>query len=423
MLPSADRRREPLDSAFRKRRAVPRERASGIFRHVNQLSVLVLLAACFALTAFRPAAAVEPFYSVAGIDLSAYPPGALIRTQAMPGAPDGAAAFRVLYASRGLHDEPIAVSGVVIVPNGPPPPGGRPVVAWAHPTSGIEDQCAPSLAFVFFESVQGLAALLAKGYVVAATDYPGLGTAGVHPYLVGVSEASAVIDSVRVAHRIAGVGDGDRYAVWGHSQGGQAALFTGLITQTYAPELRLIGVAAAAPATELATLLTDDIDTSGGRNITAMTLWSWSRVFDAPLTRIVAPEAIPIIDALAGDCIERAFDLFERIGPTRALARRFLVVDDFAAAEPWRTLLAQNAPGVLPRETPVFIAQGENDALVLPKVTLAYRDRLCEAGVRVDYRLMPYVTHAFAGRDAAPAAVAWLSDRFAGVAAAGDCGN
>ncbi len=77
---------------------------------------------------------------------------------------------------------------------------------------------------------------------------PGLGTAGPHPYLVGLSEARAVLDSVRAAREIAGAGASDRFAVWGHSQGGQAALFSGLIADTYAPELRLAGVAAAVPA-------------------------------------------------------------------------------------------------------------------------------------------------------------------------------
>ncbi len=96
----------------------------------------------------------------------------------MDGAPDGAAAYRVLYRSKGLHDEPIAVSGVVIVPAGPPPPGGRLIVAWAHPTTGIVSKCAPSLAHVLFSSIQGLHEMLRRNYVVAATDYPGLGTVG-----------------------------------------------------------------------------------------------------------------------------------------------------------------------------------------------------------------------------------------------------
>ena len=119
-------------------------------------------------------------------------------------------------------------------------------------------------------------ALLENGYAIAATDYPGLGTPGPHPYLVGDSEARAVIDSVRAARSFPGLENSTRYAVWGHSQGGQAALFTGMIAKSYAPELQLVGVAAAAPATDLATLMTDDLNSVGGRNLTAMTMWSWA---------------------------------------------------------------------------------------------------------------------------------------------------
>jgi len=145
------------------------------------------------------------------------------------GAPLGATTYRVLYRSTGLDNKPILVSGVVIVPPGDPPPGGRPIVAWAHPTSGAVPPCAPSLAIFLFEQIQGLRSFVRDGYVVAATDYPGLGTARPHPYLVGTSEARAVIDSVRVAAQLPGAGGGKKFVVWGHSQGGHAALFTGII--------------------------------------------------------------------------------------------------------------------------------------------------------------------------------------------------
>src|SRR6201999_4475764 len=146
----------------------------------------------------------------------------------LEGAPDGATAYRILYKSDGLQGEPIAVSGVVIIPSGPSPAKGRPIIAWAHPTTGIVSKCAPSLARVFFQSIQGLNEMLQRGYVVAATDYPGLGTAGPHPYLVGISEGRAVLDSVRAARSIGGTRTRSTFSVWGHSQGGQAALFTGI---------------------------------------------------------------------------------------------------------------------------------------------------------------------------------------------------
>jgi hypothetical protein len=102
-------------------------------------------------------------------------PGLLISMTALPGTPNGASAYHVFYESADLSGALIPVSGVVIIPKGTAPPGGRPIVAWTHPT-GIVCRWAPSQARVFFASVQGLNATLAHGYIVAATDYPGLGT-------------------------------------------------------------------------------------------------------------------------------------------------------------------------------------------------------------------------------------------------------
>ena len=265
--------------------------------------------------------------------------------------------------------------------------------------------------------------MLDRGYVVAATDYPGLGTPEVHPYLVGSSEARAVLDSVRAARAIPEAAAGARFAVWGHSQGGQAALFTGIEAARYAPELKLVGVAAAAPATDLAALMTDDLGTGGGNNITAMTLWSWARVYGAPMDKVVAPQAEPVIDRLTKLCIERWFDVLTRRGPTQALEKSFLRVNNPADQEPWRRLLEENSPGVLPSDIPVFLAQGSADRLVRPSVTEAYRARLCGNGNRVEFVLMARVGHAFIARDVAQAAVAWMAGRFAGEPAPTNCGT
>jgi hypothetical protein len=129
-------------------------------------------------------------------------PGSVIRQEPMFFAPVGATAYRVLYRSTGLRGEPIAVSGMVIIPPGPFPEGGRPIVAWAHPTTGIVPRCAPSLAVLHFQQIQGLRRMLERGYIITATDYPGLGTVGPHPYLVGISEGRAVLDSIRAAREV-----------------------------------------------------------------------------------------------------------------------------------------------------------------------------------------------------------------------------
>jgi acetyl esterase/lipase len=349
-------------------------------------------------------------------------PGTLLRAEPLPGAPDGATGYKIFYRSTGLRGEPITVSGMVIVPPGPAPEGARPVVAWAHPTTGVVPRCAPSLARKRYEMIAGLHLMLARGYVVAATDYPGLGTPETHPYLVGDSEGRAVLDSVRAVRQIPAADAGSRYVVWGHSQGGQAALFTGLLSQSYAPDLQLLGVAAAAPATELSTLMKADLDTSGGRNLTAMTLWSWKRVFGAPSNSVLDPSAIPVVDRLAGECIESIFDIWERRLTAKPLALTFLSNDNFVSAQPWASLMRQNTPSALPPGIPVFIAQGTTDALVLPRVTRDYVNRLCANGSAVIFDPVPNTGHGFVAFKASDAAVAWMADRFAGLRAPSNCG-
>jgi pimeloyl-ACP methyl ester carboxylesterase len=368
------------------------------------------------------ALAQTPFYEASPQE-TAGQPGTLIRSEPMESAPAGAQAYRVLYRSTGMHGEPIAVSGVIIVPPGSAPASGRPIVAWAHPTTGVVPHCAPSLAIFVFQQMAGSRQLIEQGAVVAATDYPGLGTKGPHPYLVGDSEARAVIDSVRVARNMPGAGGGSSFAVWGHSQGGQASLYTGLIAKTYAPELNLVGVAAAAPATSLVALMGDDFKTSGGKNLTAMTLWSWSRVYGAPIDKVVLPEAMPTVDRLADECIESIFDILARRRTEKPLEQHFLSVSNIAVVEPWHSLAARNSPGTLPPRIPLFLAQGTTDNLVLPEVTRAYMQRQCKTGGKVTMLWLPGVGHGLAAAKSADAAVDWMMDRFAGQAAPSDCGK
>jgi pimeloyl-ACP methyl ester carboxylesterase len=384
---------------------------------------LMLAVALLSLSVHATTASAQtPFYN-APRSLLAGQPGTLVRQEIIDGAPLGATAYRVLYRSIGMKGEPIFVSGVVIVPQGDPPPGGRPIVAWAHPTSGVSPPCAPSLAIFLFQQIQGLRSFIERGYVVAATDYPGLGTSETHPYLVGDSEARAVIDSVRVARTMPGAGNGTRFTVWGHSQGGQASLFTGIIAKTYAPELTLLGVAAAAPATDLVTLMNDDINSVGGKNITAMTLWSWHRVYDASLDRIVDPRAMPAIDRLARECIEGPFDLVARQRTERPLEQHFLTVEGPADIEPWHSLLAKNSPGPLPPDIPVFLAQGTADEIIRPDVTKNYMKGLCSAGSKVRMMILPNIGHGRAAQASTAALVRWMAGRFAGEAAPSDCSS
>jgi pimeloyl-ACP methyl ester carboxylesterase len=227
------------------------------------------------------------FYRAIDQDLTGEP-GNLIKSEqlaqdAAAALDDARATYRVLYQSAsGLGDEqtqptnePIAVSGLIAFPPGEAPAGGWPVVSWAHGTVGSADHSAPSMD-PYLEDVPPadaglgllrkinkaphalLNAFLQAGWAVAMTDYEGLGTYGNHPYLLGVSEGRGILDIVPAVHQLAAAPDVDqeianRYAIVGHSQGGQAALWGAHLASTgaYPTTSTLIGVAALAPASNL----------------------------------------------------------------------------------------------------------------------------------------------------------------------------
>ena len=216
----------------------------------------------------------DRFYRVIKDDLGSGP-GQLIRSEELSGDAALKAAginYRVIYESTsGIGDrlgEPIGVSGIIAFPSTPPPEDGWPVISWAHGTVGSADKCAPSMDSKALgppgDSGIGLLrkinkaphkllnAFLNAGWAVAMTDYEGCGTYGNHPYLLGESEGRGILDIVPVARQF-GQPVSDRYAIVGHSQGGQAALFGAHLAyrDDYTRSGSLIAVAALAPASNL----------------------------------------------------------------------------------------------------------------------------------------------------------------------------
>lgn len=397
-------------------------RAGGFTKAAGVLTFLAAVVAALIGVQVAAAARVAPRFHHPAIERVAGRAGELLRVEPLPYSPYGAAAYRVLYVSTGLDGRPVQVSGMVIVPLSSPPPGGRDIVAWGHPTTGVAPRCAPSLQSDPFYTIPGLETFIARGDIVTATDYPGLGTGGPHPYLVGISEGRAILDSVRAAQQVPGAMASRRFAVWGHSQGGQGGLFAGEIAARYAPDLALVGVAVAAPATHLGVLMENDITSISGRTLSAYTLWSWSHVYGVPLTNIVGSEAMPTVENIVRDCVQTNAETLGVGLVSIGLGPHFLLADP-TRVEPWRALIARNNPGSAPPGAPVFIAQGTNDLIVRPAVTAEFAAQLCRRGAKVRFVTLPFVEHMGAARAAAHAAADWITDRFLGHPAPSDCGS
>ena len=389
--------------------------------------VLVISVLALALNRIEPAGP-DAFYTPPS-PLPAGSPGAIIARRPITATPPGSVGWTVLYLSTGLDGRPTATSGSIFVPTTPAPPNGRKVVAWAHGTSGVARRCAPSLRpGGGANEIPGFRELIDAGYVVAATDYPGLGTASPHPYLVGASEGVAVLDSVRAAHNLADAAASTTFAVWGHSQGGHAALFTGQLASRYAPDLTLVGVATAAPATQLRQLLEHDIGGVAGNVLAAMAVVSWSQVYadqGITQTQMLDEAAIPSARLIADNCIESTGQLFVDLPNAEVLKVGFKGVDarDHTWTPPpeWEAVLRQNTPGVSAIQVPVLVNQGTADTVVWPGVTADWVDAQCQTGMNITEKIYDGRTHVDIATTSAADATQWIGARFDGRAATSTC--
>ena len=147
--------------------------------------------------------------------------------------------------------------------------------------------------------------------MVVGTDYEGLGTPGRHPYIAGPSEARGTLDIVRAARNLPDVHASDRYLVWGHSQGGHAAMFAlahgGQVGAR--AESRRRGGRGSAVAT---VLVYQALKTSPFKYYLLMAAAGFNAGFGdqaAPLDKVLTPAglaAIPKVDEGCTDAISKA---------------------------------------------------------------------------------------------------------------------
>ncbi|MBI1350073.1 MAG: hypothetical protein GC156_03025 [Actinomycetales bacterium] len=345
--------------------------------------------------------ALDPFYTPP--DPLPSGAGTVIRREPMDLSVPGGTAQRILYVSERADGTPAASSGMIFIPTAPAPSGERPVVAWEHGTLGMGDACVPSRSSdPTADMVTFLGPMMEQGWVVVATDYVGLGTPGPNQYLVAQSEVRDVVNAVRAARNIPEADAGDRYVTFGHSQGGHSSIWTGHLGPEYAPELRLLGVAAAAPALNLPEIAAAQWNTPVGWVIGSDLIESWPTFYpDLPVDGILTTAGQDNTQRLAAECI-KASGLEALI--REKLGQQFFSVDPTTVPS-WDGALREQTPAPLPADLPMFMAQGTADEVVLPWPNAMVQKTWCAAGSDLTVLWMGNVNHMDAAKVSGPAAV------------------
>jgi pimeloyl-ACP methyl ester carboxylesterase len=321
----------------------------------------------------------------------------------------GVPTYKVLYLSESVAGDPIAVSGIVAVPK-----AATTVLTWAHGTTGIADVCAPSKDPA--GAVGFLKPFVDRGWAVAATDYEGLGTPGRHPYISGPSEGRGTLDIVRAIAQVPPTMTVGKVVVWGHSQGGHAALFAGQLAKTWTPELDVVGVVAGAPATELPLIAKALQNTpfSGYLALGAAGL-NAAEPTRADLSIVLTKEALDRLHVIDEACADKVNEVFD------ALPYDHFAKADPGEVEPWRSILLENDPGHAKTDVPIYLYQGENDEQIPVAASKLLFDRLCGLGQVVERHTYPGQSHAGVIGVAFSAFSDWMDARVAGTPLRSGC--
>ncbi len=324
-----------------------------------------------------------------------------------------AANYAVLYKQVGIRGKLVPVSGIVSVPKGTPPKGGWPVITYAHGTTGIAPQCAPSRDSGPSSGAHGADAGIAPllntwikdGYAVVRTDYEGLGGPGVHPYLIGRSEGYGVLDIVRAARQLVPA-LGNRIVISGHSQGGHAALWAASLAPRYAPNLHVLGTVAFAPQSHTAAgaSVLRSISSTSLTGLAAMILRGVSVAYPAlDINAILTPRGATLYPQTLTRCLGR-LDQPTSLGglPLNQL------ISSTADITPAIKDLALNDPDHLTIKGAVLIEQGLADTTVIPSFDQQLSQELARNGAKVTYHTYPGATHGGVLTAAAKDATAFL---------------
>src|SRR5467141_108844 len=248
------------------------------------------------ITAHAPDAFYDP-----PSDLSRQP-GALLRSEPLKDVilPAGVRGWRILYATTVDDTTPATAVATVFAPTDSLA-GPRPIIAWEHGTTGLLQKCMPSLFSAPSAGIPARDRVVKAGWVVVETDYSFAEKGGPHPYLIGEGEARATLDAVRAARQMSELTLDKRMVVWGYSQGGHAALWTGIVGPRYAPDLEILGIAAIAPAANIKNILAMNVEVD--KRIGPYLALSYSRFYpDITFERAIRPEALDAARQIVSLC-------------------------------------------------------------------------------------------------------------------------
>jgi Secretory lipase len=334
-------------------------------------------------------------------------PGTLIRSEPFDTyeLPFEISALRILYHSRTASGDDVAVSGVMLIPDGKPPAAGWPVIAWAHDFRGLARQCAPSLM-----KNLGAGPLLAMyanlGYVVVATDYAGLGSDSGGAALDMQSNALDVIYSVAAA-RLAVKDIGKKWIAIGQFQGSLAAV---AVAESDIHDSDYLGSIATSGLADAKSTYQQFAQNSSARDLLALAFTLRTLYPKFQVSDMLKDAALPALQAMSHTC--------GGVGPvfTNDMLKQRWEDNSFV-----KEFFKKNTPGLKLAHSPLLVISGEKDTAIPAEFTIKTVARMCTQGDRITLLKYPELDASGVLGGSVANQISWIKARFAGYPAPSNC--
>ncbi len=337
-------------------------------------------------------------------------------------------AWTVLYQSTDQHGNPDWVTGTVIVPTAKwSGKGERPVVTYAEGTQGLAHQCAPSLQIAEGTEYDGGAIIesLKKGYAVTVTDYQGYTNGAVPTYTAGKAEGQAVLDAVRAGRQIpgSGISSSAPVIIWGYSQGGQAASWAAELQSSYAPDVKIAGLAAGGvPANLQAVGEFDNASVGTGFGLDGLIGLSAAYPEQFNLASLSNTAGMEAANKLLGECAIQSLAEFRDVNDDEYTTGHKTFTQLEAEHPAIEKVIDEQQLGTKAVPVPVYHYHGLEDEFVPVAQDVALHQAWCSLGVTDDFQLYPG-DHLLTDPTAIPTVIKWISERLEAKKAPSTCGD
>jgi len=386
--------------------------------------------------------------------------GQVIKKEKIKTSVKGAQAWKIAYISSDLNGQKTIVTGLVVAPIGVAPKEGRPIMSWAHGTTGAAQNCGPSQVLnpvvplnEYFlvggnswtdYGIPAIEEFIQEGYVVVATDYQGQGGGGKHQYALATTNAMDTIDAARAASSMKETGAGKKTIIYGWSQGGGVAVAAASMPDyfskkgTAADNLELIGSIALAPDDIAVMLPGATVDQASAQqslngliqmftgNIfdfshMAMSMWGVQAANpNLKLTDLFTDHGAKVLDeVISNKCMHAVADTLNFNFGTQY---KTFLKDQISNPLEWTKTMVRGSVNPVKPISPVVIYWGNKDVTNPPIMGKLYQEQMCQLGGNVNRIQLPgdqshFTTPGVSKQFYLP----WIKDRLAGKPASNNC--